>query len=76
MSTHQKRFLMMHINLVKQKSEKIDDSSSRCGDRQSGTLTFSPPQRDYEVGRIKLFINKLYFITIIAKELNTIYLSK
>ena len=58
------------------KNKKLDDSSARCWDRQSGTLTFSPPQRDYEVGRIKLFINKLYFITIIAKELNTIYLSK
>jgi hypothetical protein len=56
--------------------QKHDDSNSRCWDRQSGALTFSPPQRDYEVGWIKLLINTLYFITIIAKELNKIYLSK
>jgi hypothetical protein len=47
--------------------------------RQSVALTITPPQRDNRIGRIKLYINQLYFITIIgiylANELNEIYLS-
>ena len=72
MSAHQKRFLMMHNNFVK----KIGESNSRSWYRQSGALTITPPQRQIHYSRIKLYINKLYCITIIVKELNKIYLSK
>jgi hypothetical protein len=73
MSANQKHFLMMDNNFVKRRKK------NRCWYRQSEALTITPPQRDYEIGRIKFYINQLYFITIIgihlAKELNQIYLS-
>ena len=44
MSAHQKRFLMMHNNSVK------------IIQRESGALTITPPQRNNELGRNKVYI--------------------
>ena len=43
MSAHQKRFLMMPNNSVKQIQ------------RESGALTITPPQRNNELGRNKVY---------------------
>ena len=66
MSAYQKRFLMMHNNPAQ---KKIGCTNSWSWYRQSAALTITPPQRDNEVGRIKLYNNQLYFITIIGIHL-------
>jgi hypothetical protein len=64
---------MMQNKFVQKKppekqKKKIGDSISWCCYRQSCVLTITPPQRQYWEGRIKLYINQIYVITIIHRE--------
>jgi len=77
MSVHQKRFLMMHNNFAKKKLKK-NRRFELTMLISTGALTITPPQRDYQIGRIKLFkyysqyLNRLYDInwlgTVYAKH--------